>query len=307
VNITKTSDGIFDLIAADAELETLGEGFGFLEGPTWHATQGALHFSDIPGDTRYRWLEADGSIETVASPSQKSNGMTLDAAGNLLVCEHVTSQVVRETPGGEREAIATHFEGTQLNSPNDIVTAPDGSIYFTDPPYGRWAGFGVERDQDLDFQGVFRLAPGAKDLELLVKDFEGPNGLCFSPDNSLLYINDTAKAHIRVFDVQPDGGLANDRIFVEGVGRGEPSEGVVDGMKCDERGDIFVTGPGGIWVFTPEGEHLGVLNLDEGVGNFTFGGPDWKTLFIAASTTLYRVQTKVAAHQEPYMRAVPAS
>ncbi len=229
-----------------------------------------------------------------------ANGMTLDAAGNLLICEHTTSSVVRRAPDGSTETLASHWDGRELNSPNDIVTGPEGSIYFTDPPYGRMAGFGVERDQDLAFQGVFRITPDGA-LELLADDFRGPNGLCFSPDNSLLYVNDSERALIRVWDVAADGSISNGRLFVDAIGKGDPAEGIPDGMKCDELGNVLVTGPGGIWVFAADGEKLGVIEAPEGVGNFCFGGTDYRTLFIGASSTLFRLPMKVASHREPYM------
>jgi gluconolactonase len=218
----------------------------------------------------------------------------------------VTSSVAREDPSGTgegREVIASHYQGKELNSPNDVVVKSDGSIYFSDPTYGRMPGFGLERDQDLDFQGVYRIPADGGDAQLLADDYEQPNGLCFSPDESLLYINDTVRAHIRVYDVGSDGSISNGRSFAENVGTGSLEKmDLVDGMKCDERGNIWVTGPNGIWIFSAEGEHLGVLKIPEPVGNHTFGGPEWKWLFVTASTGLYRVKTKVAAHREPYMR-----
>jgi gluconolactonase len=163
-------------------------------------------------------------------------------------------------------------------------------------------GFGLERDQDLDFQGVYRIPPGGGDPQLLVDDFGQPNGLCFSPDESLLYINDTTKAHIRVFDVQGDGSLANGRLLAEDIGTASLEKmDLVDGMKCDERGNIWVTGPGGVWVISPDGEHLGTVEIPEPVGNLAWGGPDWNWLYVPASSSVYRVQTKVSARREPYM------
>jgi len=300
MTVVVKSDRLEQVLDPGASLETLADGFGFLEGLVWNARQGALHFSDITQDKRRRWVASTGKVEIVMDPSNISNGQTFDAAGNLLVCEHATSSVVRETPGGARETIASHYQGKELNSPNDICVGPEGSIYFTDPPYGRFAGWGIERPQDLDFQGVFRIKPDGE-LEVVAEDFEGPNGLCFSPGNSMMYINDSAKAHIRVFDVQSDGRLTNGRIFAEGIGRGVPEEGVVDGMKCDERGDIFVTGPGGLWIFAPDGEQLGNIEVPKGVGNLAWGGDGYKTLFIGAWDKLFRMPTKVASHSEPYM------
>jgi gluconolactonase len=228
--------------------------------------------------------------------------MTLDNDGNLIVCEHVTSSVVRESPDGGRETLATHWGDKELNSPNDVIVASDGSIIFTDPTYGRMPGFGLEREQDLDFQGVYRLPAGGGELELLVDDFAQPNGLCFSPDESLLYINDTVHAHIRVFDVGANHQLSNGRVFAENIGDGDLAKGgLVDGMKADEQGNIYVTGPDGVWVFAPDGEHLGVIGVPESVGNVNWGDDDWKTLYIPASTSVYRVRLKVRGNRLGYM------
>jgi gluconolactonase len=304
VGVSANSDRLFELVDENVEVEQLGTGFTFTEGPIWHPRDHYLLFSDMPGDVRRRWSEQDG-VEEVMRPSNKCNGMTYDADLNLIVCEHSTSSVVRERPDGTRETIASHYQGKELNAPNDVVVHSSGAIYFSDPTYGRWPGFGIERDQELDFQGVYRIAPGGEgDPQLLADDFGEPNGLCFSPDESLLYVNDTPRAHIRVFDVQPDGTIANGRMFAENIGDGDLEKGgLVDGMKCDERGNIWVTGPGGVWVFSPDGEHLGVVEIPESVGNLTFGGPDWTWLFVPASTSLYRVKTKVRGHAEPYMNA----
>src|SRR5213592_4083880 len=246
------------LVDENAEVEQVATGFTFTEGPIW-MPDGSLHFSDMPGDKRRRWHPTEG-VTVLRDPSNKCNGMTLDNDGNLLVCEHVTSSVVRESPDGTRETLATHWGDKELNSPNDVIVARDGSILFTDPTYGRMPGFGLEREQELDFQGVYRLPAGGGDLELLVDDFAQPNGLCFSPDESLLYVNDTDRAQIRVFDVAGDGTISKSRLFAEGMGDASKGE-YVDGMKCDERGNVWVTGTGGIWVFGPDGEHLGVIEI----------------------------------------------
>jgi gluconolactonase len=205
--------------------------------------------------------------------------------------------------GGGREVLATHYDGKELNSPNDVVVKSDGAIYFTDPTYGRTPGFGIEREQDLDFQGVYRLAPGGGDPQLLIDDFAQPNGLCFSTDESLLYINDTTRAHIRVFDVQADGSIANGRVLADGIGSGDLAIGdLVDGMKLDERGNVWVTGPGGVCVFDPDGNHIGTVEVPENVGNVNWGGPNWDQLFIPATSSMYRIQCKVSGNRLPYMR-----
>ena len=297
------SEKLTRLVDEAVEVEQLGTGFTFTEGPIWHPRDEYLLFSDMPADIRRKWTP-DGTVVEVMNPSNKCNGMTYDADLNLLVCEHTTSSVVRERPDGTRETLATHYQGKELNSPNDIVVHSSGAIYFSDPTYGRWPGFGIERDQDLDFQGVYRLAPGGGDPELLVDDFGEPNGLCFSPDESLLYINDTPNALIRVFDVQSDGSIANGRLFADRIGDGDLAKGgLVDGMKADEQGNVWVTGPDGVWVFAPDGEHLGVVEIPESVGNIHWGGPDWNWMFVPASTSLYRFKTKVSGRREPFMNA----
>jgi gluconolactonase len=298
------SPSLLELVDEDAELERLGTGFTFTEGPIWNPA-GYLLFSDMPGDVRRRWDERDG-VREVANPSNKGNGMTLDADGRLLVCEHVTSSVVRMDPDGSgagREVLATHYQGRELNSPNDVIVADDGAIYFSDPTFGRMPGFGIEREQELEFQGVYRIPPGGGEPELLIDDFVQPNGLCFSPDNSLLYINDTTRAHIRVFDVPSDGSISGGRVLAEGVGSGDLERGdLADGMKVDERGNVWVTGTGGVMVFAPDGQHLGTVEVPENVGNINWGGPDWNWLFIPATTSLYRLKCRISGNRLSYMR-----
>ncbi len=298
------SEALGELVDTSADVDQLGTGFTFTEGPIWVKEGGYLLFSDMPGDVRRKWSPSAGVVE-VMRPSNKCNGLTLDAEGNLLICEHVTSAVVKATLNADgteasRETIASHYKGKELNSPNDILVGDDGSIYFTDPWYGRMPVFGEERDRELDICGVYRIPPGGGDVELLVDDFEMPNGLCFAPDRSVLYINDSPKAHIRVFDVQSDGTLGAGGMFFEGVGTGVIEEGIPDGMKCDERGNIWVTGPGGVWVISPDAEHLGVIEVPENVGNLTWGGDDWNMLFLPSSTSLYAIETKVAGDRQVY-------
>jgi gluconolactonase len=302
VGIELGSEAIYELVEEGSAVEKLATGFTFTEGPIWHPIEQYLLFSDMPGDVRRRYTP-DGTVVEVRNFSNRCNGMTYDAELNLLVCEHVTSAVVRERPDGQREILAQEFEGEELNSPNDICVRSDGSIYFSDPWYGRMPGFGHPRTRRLGWQGVFRISPGNSELELLVDrdEFEMPNGLCFSPDESLLYINDTPRAHIKVWDVNGDGTLSNLRFFFEGVGSGEPEEGAPDGMKCDETGNIWVTGPRGVWVISAAGRHLGTIRVPETVGNLTWGGSDWHTLYLASSTSLYSIPTLVGPRREPYM------
>ena len=292
-----------DLIDPDAPVGQVGAGFTFTEGPVWHPRDKYLLFSDMPGDVRRRWDPERGAAE-VRRPASKCNGMTYDADLNLIVCEHATSSLVRERSDGRREILASHFEGKELNSPNDVCVRSDGSIYFTDPWYGRMPGFGVERPRALGFQGVYRVPPDGGSPQLLVDRylFDQPNGLCFSPDERRLYVNDTEQTLIRVFDVAPDGSLSNGRLFASGI-RSALEPGAPDGMKCDERGDVWVTAPGGVWVYAPNGDLLGKVRVPELVGNLAWGGPDFHTLFLTATRSVYSVPTKVGPRREPYMAA----
>jgi gluconolactonase len=266
--------------------ERLGTGFLFTEGPLWHPTGKFLLFSDMPGDHLRKWSPERG-IETFRKPCHMSNGLTYDRQGRLLTCEHAKSRVTRTEADGRVVAIATHYAGQELNSPNDIVCTRDGGIYFTDPPYGRAKFYGVERPQTLSFQGVYRVGADAGRPELLVDDFDRPNGLCFSLDESLLYINDTARKHIRVFDVAPDGTLRGGRLFAETKGD-EP--GAPDGMKIDSAGNVYCCGPGGIHVFDRDGGLREIIETPEHTANFAWGDDDYRSLFVTASTSLYRIR-----------------
>jgi len=299
VSIEANSPALLDLIDGNAAVEMVCTGFEFTEGPIWNPREQCLYFSDMPGDIRRRWSERDGVTE-VRNPSNKCNGMTYDAEGNLYVCEHATSKLIVKTAAGERRILASHWQGKELNSPNDVVLRSDKTIYFTDPIYGRVPVFGVERSQELNFQGVFRLSPDGT-LHLESDDFEAPNGLCFSPDETLLYVNDSARAHIRVFPVGRDGMLGKSRLFARRIGEGDVAGGLVDGMKCDERGNVYVTGPRGIWVFSPAGLHLGVIGMPEQAGNLNWGGRGWDELYCACSTSIYRVKLKVRGNRVAYM------
>ena len=298
-----------NLIDPYAPVGQVATGFEFTEGPIWHPLDQYLLFSDMPGDVRRRWDPRRGVVE-VKRPSNKCNGMTYDAELNLIVCEHATSSLIREHPGGRREVLASHFQGQELNSPNDVCVHPSGAIYFSDPWYGRMPVYGVERPRQLGFQGVYRVVPG-REPQLLVDRhlFDQPNGLCFSPDERLLYVNDTVQALIRVFDVNDDGTLSNARVFASGI-RSELEPGLPDGMKCDQHGNVWVTAPGGVWVYSPAGELLGKVRLPELVANLAWGGSDFRTLYLTSTHSLYSIPTKVGPRHEPYMtakRGQPAS
>lgn len=280
-----------EIIAPDAQMEPLATGFQFLEGPVWLPDKRALIFSDIPGDAMYRWDDGGGAA-VFRQPSHKANGNTLDREGRILTCEHATSRVVRQEGDGHLAVLASHYDGKELNSPNDIVVRSDGAIYFTDPNFGRRpTRYGAPRPQQLAFQAVFRLDPATGVLVPVADDFDQPNGLCFSLDETQLFVNDSPRGHIRVFDVLPDGGLRGGRVWAEVRGAGP---GVPDGMKIDSLGNLYCAGPGGIHVFDPGAVCLGVIHLPEQTANFCWGGADLRDLFICASTTLWRVRVQVS-------------
>jgi gluconolactonase len=290
------------LIDEHAPVRQVGTGFTFTEGPIWHPVGHYLLFSDMPADVRRR-LDRSG-VSEVVRPSNKANGLTYDSDLNLIACEHATSSLVRISPDGARTVLASHFEGRELNSPNDLCIRSDGSIYFSDPWYGRMPVFGVERARDLGWQGVFRVPAGGGEPQLLVDryQFSQPNGLCFSPDEARLYINDTEQANIRVFDVRSDGSLTNGRVFASGISD-MLKPGVPDGMKCDTDGNIWVTAPGGLWIFAPDGRHIGKVSIPELAANLHWGGPDWRTLYVCATTSVYAVDVKIGPRSEPFMKA----
>jgi gluconolactonase len=278
------------IVACDVGPERLGTGFGFTEGPVWDARNRRLIFSDMKQDCMRSW-SAEQAIATFRQPSNKANGNAFDHMGRLLSCEHVTSRVVRQTTQGTLEIIASHFEGKQLNSPNDIIVKQDGAIYFTDPTYGRIReDLGLLREPELAFRGVYRVSPDDGELRLLANDFEQPNGLCFSADDRTLFVNDTMRKHIRRFDVLPDGSVSGGDVWAETVG---DAPGAPDGMKIDVEDHLFCTGPGGIHVFDTAARLLGVILLPERVANFNWGGDDKCTLFVTASTSLYRLKTRL--------------
>ncbi|WP_407180803.1 isochorismatase family protein [Bradyrhizobium sp. STM 3562] len=295
--------GFESLIDPYAPVGQVGTGFEFTEGPIWHPVDHYLLFSDMPADVRRRWDARRGLVE-VRRPSNKCNGMTYDAELNLIVCEHATSSLVRERPDGRREVLASHFQGQELNSPNDVCVHSTGAIYFSDPWYGRMPVYGVERPRQLGFQGVYRVPPGGGEPKLVVdRDlFDQPNGLCFSPDERHLYVNDTTQALVRLFDVEANGELSNPRIFASGI-RSELEPGVPDGMKCDQHGNVWVTAPGGVWVYSSNGELLGKVRVPELVANLAWGGADFRTLYLTATHSVYAIPTKVGPRPEPYISA----
>ena len=270
------------IVGPDARVEQLAGGFQFTEGPVW--VDGALLFSDIPADTIYCWVPDDDRLEVYRTPSGHANGLTLDREGFLLACEH-DRRVSRTEPDGTVVTVADRYQGKRLNSPNDIVVRSDGSIYFTDPPYGLP---GHTEGKELDYNGVYRIALDGTVI-LLDDTFVRPNGLAFSPDEGTLYVDDTQQMHIRAFDVLPDGRIANGRIFAEL--RDPGATGAPDGMKVDLQGNVLCTGPGGVWVFDPTGVLLGKIVPREVPANLAWGDDDLRTLYFTARTGLYCIRT----------------
>lgn len=272
------SDVMHNIVAADAKIDRIATGFKFTEGPIWRPELNALWFSDIPRNSIHEWC--DGRVRTVRKPSRHANGNTLDHQGRLLTCEHSGRCVSRTEADGTVAILADMWDGKRLNSPNDLVVARDGSIYFTDPP------FGIKPDQqELAFSGVFRINASGH-LSLLDTSMPAPNGLAFSADESKLFVDDSKRKELRVFDVNKDGTLSRGR-SVHDMDNGRP--GNPDGMKFDSDGNLFVTGPGGIWVFSADMAHVGTIELPEIPANCAWG-EDGQSLFVTARRSLYRVR-----------------
>ena len=280
---------LLSIVGEDVRLEQVATGFGFTEGPVWDKSARRIIWSDMKHDHMRSW-SAEGGVQTYRKPSNKANGNTYDAQGRLVSCEHGTSRVVREESAGTLTVLASHWQGKELNSPNDIVVKSDGAIYFSDPTFGRTReDVGIPRALTLDFRGVYRIGAQGGELHLLIDDFEQPNGLCFSLDEKQLFINDTPRKHIRVFDVLSDGTLRGGRVFGETTGE---APGAPDGMKLDSAGHLYCTGPGGIHVFDHGGRCLGVILTPERPTNMAWGDDDLRTLYITAQTSLYRAKLK---------------
>lgn len=292
------------IVDADAKIERIGEGFVWAEGPVWIAAGEYLLFTDVPGNTMYKWSAGEG-VTVFLKPSgyagtnttflreAGANGLTLDLAGNLLMCDSGTRAVASvKLQTKAKSVLVAKYKGKSLNSPNDIVVHSSGNIYFTDPPYGL-RGLNDSPNKELDFNGVYRLSPNGE-LTLLTKEFTFPNGLAFSPDEKTLYVaqSDSTAAIIKAFDVSDDGGLENGRIFFDAtdlVKQGK--KGLPDGMKVDTNGTLFVTGPGGVLVLSPDGVHLGTIATGEAVANCAFGN-DGSVLYITSDMMLCRIQLK---------------
>lgn len=268
------------LIDHDAQLTSISSAFGFTEGPVWDKS-GFLYVSDEVQNKIYR-LYPNGNKETVIALGDP-DGSTFDRQQRLIDCASVLRAVIRVTAGGQYTILADKFEGKRFNSPNDVVTGPDGALYFTDPTLDLPSG----QKQEIPFQGVYRLDNNGR-ATLLIKDMSQPNGLAFSPDGKRLYVDDSDRRDICVFDFNPTAGATNERLFGDEKGSG----GVPDGMRVDEEGNLFVVGPRGIWVWNTDGRHLGTIVVPEQPANLTWGDDDYKTLYITAATSVYRIETK---------------
>jgi gluconolactonase len=295
MRIEKLDPRFDDLFDPEATIEIIAEGFGFTEGPLWNSRGNYLLFSDIPENKIYKWSKKYG-VEVYRQISHFANGLTYDSKGQLIACEHQSRSITRELANGDVVTLASDYRGKKLNSPNDVVASKDGSILFTDPIYGLRAGMGGPADQELSIQGVYRIKPGSSELELITDSFERPNGLAFSPDNKLLYIADTVRQHLRVFQVGEEWRFSGGQIWAELWD--DSVTGRPDGLKVDMSGNVFCTGPGGIWVFTPKADLLGKIYLADKTSNLAWG-EDGHSLFITCSSAVYRVKCKTKGNFPP--------
>lgn len=292
LNIEVKEKQIEELIEKDQSLELLAgkeDGLIFTEGPIWNQKEQSFIFSDIAGNKMYQWNDEKG-LSVFANYSFKANGNAMDSQGNVISCEHATSRIVRrDGDGSNYEVLCTHYEGKELNSPNDVIVKSNGDIYFTDPHFGRNPSkVGVERKRQLSFRGVYCLSKG--NLFLEEKELEIPNGLCFSADEKKLFINDSVNKLIKVYDVTEEGRLQNGKTWAVTQGDGV---GLPDGMKLDRDENLYCCAQGGIHIFNKEGLFLGRVVFPVQVANFCFGGKDGKEMFICATDKVYRIKGKV--------------
>jgi len=299
--IVRLDPALDDIASGDAKIEKIAGGFQFTEGPIWIRDGGYLLFSDPNANTIYRWTP-DGQVSVFRSKSgytgvdigeynqPGSNGLTLDRDGRLTIDEHGNRRVTRLEKNGVLTVLAERYEGKRLNSPNDLVYRSDGALYFTDPPFGLPKFYDDPR-KELRFSGVFLLKDGH--LKVVSTDLLGPNGLAFSPDEKYLYVDnwDVKKKVIMRYEVSPDGSLSNGLVFLDATA--EPGEQAWDGLKVDQRGNVYAAGPGGVWIMSPAGRHLGTIKAPEQPANMAWGDDDGRTLFLAARTSVYRVRLKV--------------
>jgi gluconolactonase len=304
VRISHKSAALDALLARDAVVEKLADGYSWAEGPVWDKAKGRLLFSDIPGNHILAWAEGKPATEflkpsgytgkaTFTGREPGSNGLAFDAQGRLVLCQHGDRRVARLEADGTFKTLADRYDGKRLNSPNDLNVRPNGDILFTDPPYGLPGTF-TDPARELDFTGVYRLSPEGK-VTLLVKDHSAPNGIAVSPDGKTLYVanSDSKRAVWMAYTLGDDGRVSDARLFFDAtplVGKERP--GAPDGLKVDALGNLWATGPGGVLVFSAKGEHLGTIETGVPTANCAFGG-DGRTLYITANTALLRVPTLV--------------
>jgi gluconolactonase len=309
--IVRLDPKLDEIVPSDAKVEKLAGGFGFVEGPVWVRPGGYLLFSDIPANVINKWTP-DGKVSVLVKPSGftgadpsdvgsqnnngkevvtliGSNGLTLDRQGRVVLAAHGDRAIVRIEKNGQRTVLADRYDGKRLNSPNDLVYKADGALYFTDPPYGLRKG-DDDPKKELPFSGVYLLKEGK--LQLLDRTFTRPNGLAFSLGEKYLYVNDTARKLIMRYEVQVNDTVANGQVFIDM--NSDQAPGVPDGMKVDQKGNVYCTGPGGFWIMSSEGKHLGTVKGPELPANLAFGDADGKTLYMTARTGLYRIRLKIA-------------
>ncbi len=290
------SPQFWELVPKEAALSKISGGYIFTEGPMWHRHERYLVWTDIIGNKILKWTPGVGT-SVLLEPSDYADGLFIDRQGRIVVAGWGGRTVWRIEKDGSTTVLASHYEGKKLNTPNDIVVKSDDAIYFTDMSGAiRLPGHnGLDIQKYLPFEGVYRLEPDSGKLTLLMDPLSPPNGLCFSPDESILYVNNSMPGKIEAFDVNPDGTVKNGRVFAE---FGDAT-GIPDGMKCDVLGNVWCTGPGGVWVLDPKGNPLGRLLIPEHCANFQFGGDDLKTLFHTSRTSVYAHRVNVAGLPTP--------
>ena len=307
-------DSRFDaLLPPNTKIDKLADDLMWSEGPLWDSKRKVLLFSDIPRNVVMQWHSDKGvsrflerSGYTGAAPftgrEPGSNGLTFDLQGRLTLCQHGDRRVSRREPDGTMVPLATSYDGKKLNSPNDLVFHRDGSLYFTDPPYGLPGTF-QDPTKELPFQGVYRVSPDGK-LTLLTQELEAPNGLAFSPDYKTLYVANSQKEHAiwKAYPVKPDGSLGASRVFADVTKMYQEGDGVPDGLKVDQKGNVWATGPGGVYVYTPDGTLLGRILTGVPTANVAWGGDDNSTLFITANHRVLRLRTKTHGVPLPTVR-----
>lgn len=298
IGITRLDPRLDQIVPRDSVIEKVADGFAWVEGPVWNRKEGRLLFSDVPNNAIFEWKPDEGarvflktSGYTGSLPFQGrepgSNGLAFDQEGRLVFCQHGNRSISRLEKDGSRTVLLDRYQGKRINSPNDVVFKSNGDLYFTDPPFGLPKSF-EDPARELDFCGVYRLSKSGT-LTLLTREALAPNGIAFSPDEKTLYVSDSKRALWLAFDVKEDGSLSTSRVLFDGAEAGKGKPGVADGLKVDERGNIFGAAPGGIFVIGPDGALLGTFDFGTATGNCAWG-EEGSTLFVASNTSMYRVK-----------------